>query len=139
MPDNLPKPDPIIIAAYLDDVDGELDAATRLAEDPPSRFAAFHVQQAGEKLIKAVRLHRGRYPTADHNLAALLEDLPADDPWRVKLTPLGPLSAYATAYRYPSPAGRLKAGPVAGELKKWIERIRVLSAEARASLLAPSP
>lgn len=42
MPAELPKPDPIVIVAYLDDVDGELEAARRLSEDPPSRFAPFH-------------------------------------------------------------------------------------------------
>ncbi|MDP3154911.1 MAG: HEPN domain-containing protein [Archangium sp.] len=76
MPADAPKPDPLVISAFLDDVDGELEAATRLAQDPPVRFAAFHLQQAAEKLIKAVRLHRGLYPTADHNLATLVAALP---------------------------------------------------------------
>ena len=35
MPAEPPKPDPIVIAAYLDDVAGELEAARRLSEDPP--------------------------------------------------------------------------------------------------------
>jgi hypothetical protein len=45
-----------VIIAYLDDVDLEIDAARRLVADPPNRFAAFHLQQASEKLVKAVRL-----------------------------------------------------------------------------------
>jgi HEPN domain-containing protein len=138
MPADLPKPDPIVIAAYLDDVDGELDAATRLMVEPVSRFAAFHLQQAAEKLVKAVRLHRGLPATADHNVAALIDELAASDAWRVRLLPLAPLSAYATAYRYPSPTGKRKAGPIAGELRAWLDRLRPLAAEARSSLLAQS-
>lgn len=98
-----PKPDPRVIAAYLDDVELELDAAKRLIADPPNRFAAFHLEQAAEKLVKAVRLGRGLRVTADHNIEALVDELPADDPWRTKLRVLEPLSAYATTYRYPSP------------------------------------
>jgi HEPN domain-containing protein len=48
-----PASDQRVIAAYLDDVDLELDAARRLVVDPPNRFAAFHLQQASEKLVKA--------------------------------------------------------------------------------------
>jgi hypothetical protein len=53
-----PAPDPRVIAAFLDDVDLELDAARRLVADPPNRLAAFHLQQAAAKLVKAVRLRR---------------------------------------------------------------------------------
>lgn len=37
MPAEAPKPDPIVIAAYLDDVDSELDAATRLMAEPVTK------------------------------------------------------------------------------------------------------
>jgi HEPN domain-containing protein len=63
-----PSKEARVIAAYLDDVDLELDAAKRLIADPPSRFAAFHLQQAAEKLVKAVRLSRGLRITTEHNL-----------------------------------------------------------------------
>lgn len=88
-----PVPDPRVITAYLDDVDLELDAARRLAVDPPNRFAAFHLQQASEKLVKAVRLSRGLRVTADHDLEALVDELPHDDAWRAKLRALEPLSS----------------------------------------------
>ena len=134
MPAEPPKPDPIVIVAYLDDVGGELEAARRLSEDPPSRFAAFHLQQAAEKLVKAVRLHRGLFATADHNILALVEDLPADDAWRAKLSALGTLSAYATTFRYPSPAGKRKPGLSGKDVHEWIERLSALVDELRAVL-----
>jgi hypothetical protein len=133
-----PKPDPKVIAAYLDDVDLELDASTRLVVDPPNRFAAFHLQQAAEKLVKAVRLSRGLHATADHNIEVLVDQLPDDDCWRAKLGELEPLSAFATTYRYPSPGGKRKAGPSNAEVLAWIKKIGELTAEARASLAKPS-
>lgn len=138
MVDERPKPDPRVIAAYLDDVDLEIDAAKRLIADPPNRFAAFHLEQAAEKLVKAVRLGRGLRVTADHNIEMLVDDLPADDPWRVKLRILEPLAAYATTYRYPSPTGRRKGGPSNDEVHVWIKTISGLSVDARKELLSIS-
>ena len=37
----------------------DLDAPSRLLEDPPNILAANHLQQAAEKILGAVRLHRG--------------------------------------------------------------------------------
>jgi hypothetical protein len=37
MANDPPQPDPRVIAAYLDDVGLELDAAKRLVADPPDR------------------------------------------------------------------------------------------------------
>ena len=128
-------PDPIVIAAYLDDAASDLDAAARLIVDPPNRLAAFHLQQSAEKLTKAVRLHRGLFATADHQIASLVVELPSDDPWRAKLLALGPLSSFATSYRYPSPAGKLKPAPAAKDLQVWIDTIAALIVEARADLL----
>lgn len=134
MADDRPKPDPRVITAYLDDVDLELDAAKRLIADPPNRFAAFHLEQAAEKLVKAVRLSRGLRVTADHNIEALVDELSADDEWRTKLRVLEPLAAYATAYRYPSPTGKRKGGPSNDEVLAWIKTITELNVEARTML-----
>jgi HEPN domain-containing protein len=68
-----PKPDPRVIVAYLDDVVLELDAAKRLVADPPNRLAAFHLQQAAEKLVKAVRIGHGLRVTADLAIRSLGE------------------------------------------------------------------
>lgn len=131
MAGDLPRPDPRVIVAYLDDVELELDAAKRLVADPPNRFAAFHLEQAAEKLVKAARLGRGLRVTADHNLEALVDELAQDDPWREKLRVLEPLSAYATTYRYPSPTGKRKGGPSSDEVLAWIKTITRLIADAR--------
>jgi hypothetical protein len=108
MPGEAPKPDPIVIVAYLDDV-------------------------------KAIRLHRGLFASADHNILALVEELPSDDAWRAKLSPLGVLSAYATTFRYPSPAGKRKPGLSSKEVLEWIATIGALVVDVRAVLATKSP
>jgi len=50
------------IAKLLDAAKLDLDAATRLLTDltdPPNILAANYLQQAAEKILSAVRLHRG--------------------------------------------------------------------------------
>lgn len=133
-----PPADSRVVAAYLDDVELELDAAKRLIVDPPNRFAAFHLEQAAEKLVKAVRLVRGLRVTADHNIEALVDELPADDPWRPKLRVVEPLAAFATTYRYPSPTGKRKSGPSNAEVLDWVNTISALLTAARAELLLSS-
>ncbi|MCU0654198.1 MAG: HEPN domain-containing protein [Polyangiaceae bacterium] len=77
-----------MIKSYLDEVDAELDAVARLMVPPPNRLAAFHLQQAAEKLTKALRLSRGLAATTEHRIALLIEDLADSDPWKAALLPL---------------------------------------------------
>jgi hypothetical protein len=116
----------LAVALVVVVADRSAGTARRLVADPPNRFAALHLQQASEKLVKAVRLSRGLRVTADHNLEALVDELPHDDPWRAKLRVLEPLSTCATTYRHPSPIGNARV-------------VRAtLNLEARASLLKPA-
>ena len=96
------------IATLLQAANLDLDAARRLLADPAKVLAANHLQQAAEKILAAVRLHRGLLNTRDHDLVILIDGrpggeprpLPAGDPWRERFRSLEPLSAYATAFRY---------------------------------------
>jgi hypothetical protein len=81
------KPDRNVVAAYLDEVEGELDAVKRLLVPPPSRCAVYHLEQAGEKLIKAVRLSRGLPATIEHNFVILINGLAEGDPWQPRAFP----------------------------------------------------
>ncbi len=136
------------VGPYLADAEADVRAAEVLLAEPDlassgNRQAAFHLQQAAEKLTKAVRVHRGLAATKEHRIDQLVmgvsvgepQKLPDADPWIGKLMPLDPLSEYATAFRYPSTSGRLKAGPDSAAVKGWIARIRSLIKEARAELL----
>lgn len=134
------------ITAYLDDVGNDLEAFAAIFA-LRNRLAVFHLQQAAEKLVRAVRLHRGLENTKDHDLALLIDGnrgepgrapipLPPDDVWRPRLRELEWLSAYATAYRYPSSGGRFGETPPDGKLQAAETKLRALLQTARAELLS---
>lgn len=135
-----------VVRAYLDDAETDLQAARALiAAD--NRLAVYHLQQAAEKLIRGVRLHRGLVNTKDHELAILVDGqlgeptrlplpLSEGDPWRERMLPLDWLSRYATAFRYPSPSGRVNPGPPKDELATTATKLERLVELARVELLA---
>ena len=127
------------IARLLQAASLDLDAARRLLVDPPNVLAANHLQQAAEKIISAVRLHRGLLNTKDHDLVILIDGrpggeprpLPEGDPWRDRLRPLEPLSAYATTFRY-----SLNPSPRIETLHQMLATLTQLHELARVELLA---
>jgi hypothetical protein len=126
------------IAKLLDAAMLDLDAAARLLADPPNILAATHLQQAAEKILSAVRLHRGLLNTKDHDLVILIDGrpegeprpLPDGDPWRDRLRPLESLSAYATTFRY-----SLTPAPRIDDLRTFLKTLNGLHDTARAELL----
>jgi len=68
------------IAKLLHAAGLDLDAATRLLAEPPNDLAANHLQQAAEKILAAVRLHRGLLNTRDHDLVLLIDGRPGGEP-----------------------------------------------------------
>ncbi|HTR55265.1 MAG TPA: HEPN domain-containing protein [Kofleriaceae bacterium] len=126
------------IAKLLDAAGLDLDAARRLLVDPPNVLAANHLQQAAEKILGAVRLHRGLINTKDHDLVILIDGrptgeprpLPVGDPWRERFRPLEPLSAYATTFRY-----SLSPAPKIEDLRQMLATLSSLHEAARTELL----
>ena len=100
-----------VVAGYLSAAADDLDAERRLAAPPVNRLSAYHLQQAAEKLVKAILVHRKIHPGVEPRIDVLVSMLPATDPWQSLLDPLDRFTPYATTYRYPSPTGRLKGGP----------------------------
>lgn len=127
------------ITKLLAAADLDLDAARRLLVDPPNVLAANHLQQAAEKILGAVRLHRGLLNTRDHDLVILIDGrtdgepkpLPAGDPWRERFRPLEPLSAYATTFRY-----SLSPAPKVDDLRTMLATLTTLRDLAQTELLA---
>jgi HEPN domain-containing protein len=105
----------------------DLSAAGELLARYP-RQAAFHLQQAAEKLLKAVLISEGLAFPFGHQIGALAALLPLDHPWRADLAAYDALTEFATALRYPSPDGGLPPEPDRAALE-----------EARASLSATLP
>jgi HEPN domain-containing protein len=131
-------PGDAVVLGYLAAVADDLDAARRLVAPPANRLAAYHLQQAAEKLVKAVLVHRKIHPGVEHRIDVLVRMLDDADPWQALLDPLDRFSPYATTYRYPSPTGRLKAGPDAASVLADLEEVQKLLDRARRQLGAGS-
>jgi len=133
-----------VVASYLDDVAAELEAFDALVA-VGSRFAAFHLEQAAEKLIRAVRIHRKLVVTNTHDIVLLIDGHPDDpsreprplpdgDPWRARMREHEWLSKFATAFRYPTSTGRRDQGPTDDELRKAKQKLAEHLALARKEL-----
>jgi len=121
------------IVAFLDLAAQDAEAARTLAATN-NRYAAYHCQQAAEKLIKAILLHRGAESGTEHRLDMLVDELSDGDPWKAKLRLLETYSPYATAYRYPTPGGRIVTAPDMAKVAVDADAIEALIKEARAGL-----
>lgn len=74
-----------------------------------SRNAAYLCEQAAEKVTKALLTSEGIHAERpiSHRLDLLIDLLPDENPFKATLRPLELLTAYATAFRYPTPGGRI--------------------------------
>jgi len=111
-----------LAASYIALAKEDLAVARKLMAEHP-RHAAFNIEQAAEKLLKAVLTVEGiRFPTSHHRLGALAALLPEDHLWRADLMAFDDFTSYATAVRYPKPGGGMPNEPEDAELKGgWTE------------------
>lgn len=94
------------VRQWLEKADHDLrtaEAALALSK-PVTDTAAFHCQQAVEKLLKAYLCWRGHEFERIHDLRALALECAGQDsafePWVQRV---GPLTTYAVRFRYPGP------------------------------------
>ena len=90
----------------------------------------FHAQQAAEKSIKAVLIHRGIAFPKTHILERLVDMLPKDVFKIRELSQVANLSVYATVLRYPGDVSEpvneeeyLKAVTLAQAVVQWAEAL----------------
>jgi HEPN domain-containing protein len=112
----------------------DTDAAKLLAEHG-NHYAAYHCQQAAEKLIRVLLLHHDIEPGLDHHLDVLVAKLPEDEPWKAKLAPLHKYTPYATTYRYATPGGRVPTSPDAAGVATDAAHISAMIADVRRQLV----
>jgi HEPN domain-containing protein len=124
------------VAAYLELATKDAEAAGLLLAGG-NRYAAYHVQQAVEKVTKALLLARGIEAGIEHRLEELIKRFADGDEWPERLRSFVGYSAYATAFRYPTPGGRIPADPPAEALHRDISSLRDLIAMVRGELLSP--
>lgn len=108
----------------------DLDAAEVLARIG-NHYAAYHVQQAVEKLLKGLLLHRGLEAGIEHRLEFLSDRLPTDDVWPERVAGLLDYSTFATAFRYPTPGGRIPIEPPSTQVLRDVAAMRGLLQQAR--------
>jgi HEPN domain-containing protein len=122
------------VRAYLELATKDAEAAELLLAGG-NRYAAYHLQQAIEKITKALLLARGIEAGIEHRLEELSRRFSDEDGWPARLQPFMGYSAYATAFRYPTPGGRIPADPPADALRRDISSVRDLIAMAGTELL----
>ena len=121
----------LVIAGYVYIAKQDLDGARLLNRDE-NRNAAYLCEQAAEKLIRAVLTSEGIQAGIRHELPDMVSKIPDANPVKPLLRAIEHLDAYATAYRYPSPRGRVKPAPSPDELDQDIANIDRALAEIAA-------
>jgi HEPN domain-containing protein len=111
-----------VISGYVRIAKQDLDGA-RLLNQATNRNAAYLCEQAAEKLIRAVLTSEGIQGGIRHELPDMVAKIADENPVKPLLRAIEHLDAYATAYRYPSPRGRVKPAPTAAEIDQDIVKI----------------
>jgi HEPN domain-containing protein len=128
------------VRAWLEQVARDLDAAWSCSrgERAVNDRAAYHVQQAAEKLVKAVLVAHEIPPPRFHDIEVLAALLPAGVDQRDRYLALDRFTMYATTFRYPSEEEDVEPEPTTEEIDAWIEEVRSLKLAFEATL-PPAP
>ena len=116
--------------AWLSAARLDRDAAIAcLAATPPlAQPAAFHCQQAAEKLVKGFLVLAARPFRKTHDMAELIDALaPADPEIASGISEMQDWTRWAIAARYPQPGGVPEPEPSADELRHAIAAIDALA------------
>lgn len=118
----------VVIANYLRIASQDLEGAKILAR-ANNRNAVYLSEQAAEKIIRAVLTSEGHHAGVKHNLDDMVDQVPDANPIKPLLRAIEHLAAFATAYRYPSPVGRIKAPPSTADVTKFIADVEAALTE----------
>lgn len=106
-------------------------AAVRLLAPTNNRNAVYLLEQAAEKIIRAVLTHSGTHAGISHHLDEMVDRIADTNPLKPALRSIEHLGAYATSYRYPTSTGRVRTPPSTDELAANIATVeRVLRTAA---------
>jgi HEPN domain-containing protein len=130
-------------AGWIASADVDVDAARRCLVEPPNvAAAAYHCQQAAEKLIKAVLVVlRLAYPRgrSGHDLGLAAAQIPCGHKLRQAAEAFDAITDWSISFRYPAD-DPLQAEPLPEpeEITAWLQRVAAFRADV-ASLIAASP
>ena len=113
---------------WLDYAARDAAAARRLLMSPPSlAMAAYAVQQAAEKAIKArlvdLEIAYPRYGGRGHDLAALARLIPDSDTTKAIFSDISDITPWATVFRYPSEDPATEIQLVAREIDDRLRQV----------------
>jgi HEPN domain-containing protein len=114
--------------------DVDATAAERLLTGTPPlpSVAAFHCQQAAEKLLKAALVRAGVRPRKTHDLTSLADEAVRLLPTLATLAdPLRPRTLWSFAFRYPLDEGVDEPEPTVAEIRTVLDQL----VELRAAVL----
>ena len=121
-----------VVESWLRRVERDIRAARKCCEgeDAIPDQGAYHVQQAAEKLTKAVLVAHQIRPRKGHKIEEFTPLIPTTFPHRDRFLELEEFSKYAWAHGYPIEDGREPiAEPSAAEVRDWIAEVEGLKAD----------
>lgn len=103
-------------------------ADSRVLAGTGSRNAAYLLEQAAEKVIRAVLTSEAIHPGIKHDLEQMVSMIPDANPLKPLLRDIEHLRQYATAFRYPTTEGRIP--PLPADIGKSIAAVQAALGEA---------
>jgi HEPN domain-containing protein len=91
-----------------------------------NRNAIYLCEQAAEKAIRAVLTSEGIHGGVGHDLRVFVDKIPDVNPLKPQLRGVEHLGTFATAFRYPSPEGRIKVAPPREDIEREAAKIEAL-------------
>jgi hypothetical protein len=127
---------------WLGKADDDIDAVKRCLQGTPNiSVAAYHCHQAAEKLLKALLTQLGiQYPRGrgGYDLPAIADLLPTTYPLRPEACAFGPITEWATAFRYPADDPfTAEPLPSLAEVSGWLLRIERFRNSAKTAIAPP--
>jgi hypothetical protein len=77
-------------------------------------------------VIRALLTSEGIHGGTGHDLRSLVDKIPDANTLKPQLRGVEHLGTFATAFRYPSPEGRIKAAPPRGDIEREAAKIEAL-------------
>ncbi len=105
-----------LLSANLLRIAAEDLAGAKLLAERGNRNAVYLLEQTAEKTIRAVLTSESIHGGIGHDLKALVDRIPDENPAKPSLRAIEHLGAFATTFRYPTAEGRIKAPPSTNEL-----------------------
>ena len=121
-----------IVEEWLERVRRDLVMARKACEghDAVPDQAAYHVQQAAEKLTKAALVALHKRPRKGHDIGEFAKRLPATFAYRERFLALARFTKFVWVHRYPGEEGtQPEPEPSAAEALAWIAEIEALKAD----------